>query len=138
MKFTIAKSTNWLLKKIPNSNYWEVASTFEWYINYKSKNEVVFVRHWFKTNFWSIPRPLWFVFNKTKYISYILHDYLYSKEWKIEDLRYFEKSFDIPYTRKEADLILLESLHVENCGFLERTLIYLWVRIFWGLFYKKK
>jgi len=140
MKFTdwVKFGTNWLLRKTPNSKYWEVAESFNWYINYDKKNESVFIRKWFITDFWSIPRILWIIFDKSKYISYILHDYLYSKKWIIEDIDHYEKHLTIPYTRKQADMILLEALHIEWCWVIERGLIYLWVRIWGWLSFKKK
>jgi len=135
MKYTNAIKLwhNWLLKKIPNSNYWEVMEEFCWYINYNNKTKKIIVPVWFKTNFWSIPKPLRIFFNPTKYIWYILHDYLYSKEWKII---YFDKYY-LSYTRKESDLILLETLNLEKANILEKLCIYGWVRIWWFLFFKK-
>jgi len=125
MKFTIAKTHNWLLKKIPNSSDFKVVEEFYWYIDYNIKEIKIIVPEGFKTNFGSIPRFLWIFFDKTKYISYILHDYLYSKNWD-------------NVTRKWADLILLEALNVEWASFMERVSIYFWVRIGGFLFYKKK
>lgn len=127
-KFTKAVKLwqNWLLMKIPSSDYWVVKKAFYWYIDYKEKDIKITVSKWFLTDFWSVPRILWSIFDKTKYISYILHDKMYSKE------------FWIALTRKQADQILLEALHVEGASFIERTLIYIWVRIWWGLFFKKK
>jgi len=121
MKFTLAISHNGLLKKLPNTNLFEVRESFEWYIDYNNKKGKIIVPVGLKTDFWSIPRFLWIFLNPTKYISFILHDYLY-KTWL--------------YTRKQSDIILLEALTVEWASKLERIFIYIWVRVFWWIFYK--
>lgn len=123
MKFTLAIKHNWLLKKLPNSDYFEVRDEFNWWLDYDNKTHNIIIPKGFKSNFWSIPRLLRIFFNPTKYISYILHDYLYSHP--------------MLYTRKEADLILLEALNVEWASTLEKVLIYFWVRIWGWIFYKK-
>ena len=137
MKYTKAIELwhNWLLRKLPNSKYWEVVEEFYWYVDYKDKIEKVIVPKGFKTNFGSIPAPLRIFFNPTDYIGYILHDYLYSSEWKIvyNGILLYNKS----YSRKDADLILLETLHLEWANLIERFTIYYWVRLWWALFYKK-
>jgi len=136
MKYTdaIKLGQNWLLRKIPNSNYWVVMSEFYWYIDHDTKVQKVIVPVWFKTNFGSIPKPLRIFFNPTDYIWYIMHDYLYNKMWEI--IIEWENCV-INYTRKDADLILLETLNLECAIFIEKILIYYWVRAWWFLFYKK-
>ena len=126
MKFTLAIKLwhNWLVKKEPNTDYWIIKEEFWWYIDYADKKEKIVVPVWFRTNFWSIPRLLRIFFNPTKYISYLLHDLLYSKANQL-------------YTRKQSDKILLEALHVEWAGFIEKTLVYIWVRIGGFLFFKQ-
>jgi len=121
MKFTLALKHNWLLQKFPWTKFWVVKESFFWYIDYQNKKGKIIIPEWFVTDMWSIPRFLWIFFDKSKYISYILHDYNY----KIGK-----------YTRKQCDLMLLEWLHIENASFIERTLIYIGVRIGWALFYK--
>ena len=134
MKFTQAVlQRNWLLQKIPRSNKWKVETEFVWFIDYNTKKEYVEIHKWFKTDFGSIPKFLQNIFNPTRYISYILHDYLYSKNWCIKS----KVTISVNYTRKDADLILLEALKVEWASFIERWLIYLWVRIWWAKHYKK-
>ena len=130
MKFTKAIElwNNGLLNKIPNSDIFSVKQIFSWYLNYQDKKEVVIIPINFKTNFWSIPRLLRFFFNPIKFISYILHDFLYSPEWFIYNLE--TKTKRRP-TRKEADYILLEALNIEWALSIEKTCIYFWVRI-WG------
>jgi len=117
MKFKLAMNTNWLLQKVPNSKYWIVCEQFVWYIDYVNKKCPIIVPIWLETDFASIPKVLHFIFNPTRYISYILHDKLMYdvKEKKI--------------TRKEADLILIEALRIEWASVAERICIYIWVRI---------
>jgi len=134
MKYTKAIKLwhNWLLKKIPKSNFWEVKEEFYWYIDFENKRGKIIVPVWFKTNFWSIPRLLRIFFDPTKYIWYIVHDYLYSEEWVIELNDWWETW----YTRKESDQILIATLNLESARIIEKFCIYIWVRIWWFLFYK--
>ena len=137
MKFTQAVlHKNWLLQKIPRSNKWRVETEFVWFIDYKTKKEYVEIHKWFKTDFGSIPKILQGIFNPTRYISYILHDYLYSDFWHIKKQE-SEWVIYLNYTRKDADKILREALKVEWASFIERWLIYIWVRIWWWKHYKK-
>lgn len=135
MKFTkaIELKQNWLLKKLPNSDLFEVRQEFIWYLDYSTKKEYVVIPRWFRTNFWSIPRILRFLFNPVKYISYLLHDYWYSKNAFICIWEYEARDF----TREEADLILLEALNVEWAWTIEKFCIYFWVRIGGWLNFKK-
>ena len=113
---------NWLLRKIPNSNCWEVMEYFSWIVNWKDKSGLIIVPKWFKTDFWSIPQFLWWFYNPTRYVAYILHDWLYETKGR---------------TRKKADSILREALKVEWMWIIKRNIIYFWVRVFWWYFYKK-
>lgn len=134
MKFTKAVKIkhNGLLKKIPNSDLFEVVEQFVWYIDYTNKKELIIIPKWFKTNFWSIPRLLRFFFNPVQYISYILHDYCYSKNSFITRWIYKRE-----IKRKEGDMILLESLNIEWAWTIEKLFIYIWVRRFWWLNFRK-
>lgn len=138
IKFTAAKDynlENMLIKKVPWTNKWKVAEDFFFYDDYDNKEWYITIPKWFITDFWSIPRFLWLFLNPTKYVSYIIHDYLYSKKAEYDwfDFRKFI------WAREIADNILLEWLKVEWSGFIERTIIYLWVRFFWWpIFYSKK
>ena len=136
MKYTqaVRMHKNGLLKKISATD-WEVMEEFIWYLDFDFKTTYVIVPKGFITNFGSIPRIMQNIFQPTKYLSYVLHDILYSKEWEI----IYEDQFKVQslnYSRKEADKVLKEALKVEWAWFLERNLIYLWVRI-WGFKYYK-
>ena len=130
MKYTkaaelIKLEKNWLLRKIPNSNCWEVMEYFSWIVNWKDKSGLIIVPKLFKTDFGSIPQIFWIFFNPTRYVAYILHDFLYSKKyyWKL--------------SRKEADVILYQALKVEWMWFLKRYIIYFAVRTFWRKYFRK-
>ena len=125
MKFTIAMKQNWLVKHIPKSKYWIVEDSFIWYVDYKNKEWKIEVPKWFKTDFGSIPFFLRCFLNPTKYISYIAHDWCYSK-------------LNLQYNKIESDLILLEALEVEWASFIERYFIFMWVSIFWWIVWLKK
>ena len=134
MKFTEARTKllqNWLLQKIPWTEYWEVMQEFIWYLDYELKDEKIIVPKWFITDFGSIPLPLRLIFNPTKYVAYILHDYLYSEEWDIVTL-YWNKEYD----RMDADNILADALQVEWMWTIWTATIFTWVWIGGKLAYK--
>lgn len=124
LKFTSARYLNniWLiLKKISGTNKWEVAEDFIFYIDYENRDWLVIIPKWFITDMWSIPRILWIFLNPTKYISYVLHDFICSRIPKY-------------WTRKQADIILIEWMNIEWASFFEKLFVYLWVRI-WAFFW---
>lgn len=135
MKFSkaVTLKQNWLLKKLPNSDLFEVREEFIYYLDYSTKKEYIVIPRWFRTNFWSIPRVLRFFFNPVQYISYLLHDYWYAKNSFICVWDFRARNF----TRKEADMILLEALNVEWAWTFEKFCIYFWVRIGGWLNFKK-
>lgn len=126
LKFSVASRTNGTLRKIPWSNRWVVQEPFVWYVDYLNKGKAIIVPAGFWTDFWSIPRILHSVLSPTQYISYILHDYLYTF-WP-----------QLGITRKEADLILAEALRVEGMNKVKIKIVYLWVRMFWGKKYTRE
>ena len=128
---------NGLLQKVPWTKYWLIKSSFVWYIDYYYKehkyifekgdqefilNKII-VPVWFKSDFWSIPRIFWLFFDKTKYVWFLLHDYLYWNKL---------------YNRLVSDEILYKALLVEWASKIEATAIYIGVRIGWWLAYNKK
>lgn len=137
MKYTqaVGLKNNWLLQKV-SFDFFEVSTEFIWYLDYDSKNIFVIVPKWFQTNFGSIPRIIRFIFTPTRYVWYILHDYMYTKWVK---LQYQDNNeyVEVTYDRKTADKILREAIKVEWAWFIERNLIYLGVRL-WGFLHFKK
>ncbi len=124
------KLKNWTVSKVWWTNYWIVDESFIWYLDYEDKKWwCIIAEKWFKTDYWSVPRILWSIFDKTKYNMYCLHDKMYSTQMKYH---IWNKEFEL-LTRYEADMILLEWIAYEWAGFIERLCIYLWVRI--GGFY---
>lgn len=135
MKYTSAVlQKNWLLKKIPWTNQWEVWESFVWFLDYESKKTFVEIPKGFLTDFGSIPFFMRIFMNPTKYLAYILHDFLYSRKWKIKTYNWW---FCF-YLRKGADDILIEAMNVEWAWFLEKLVVYVWVRLFGFLYFKKK
>ncbi len=124
MKFTKAIKTlkNWHLMKKSWTNDWLVMKPFVWFLDYNNRKWKIEVPLGFITDFGSIPQLLWIFFNPTKFVSYILHDYLYSNPWLL--------------TRKECDIILIEALKIEWMWLLKRILIYLAVRLFGRRYFK--
>jgi len=130
IKFTIAMKLwiwkNWTFRKYNYSNRddrWQVIEEFYWWLNYETQTNKITVPKWFISNFGTVPWILWLFINKYK-ISFLLHDFLYTKKYNL-------------FERKECDIILLEALAVEWVGIFERTIIYLWVRLFGFNYYYK-
>ena len=143
---------NWDLKKIPWTNYFIITSPFVW----SCDEYIIRVDKWFITDFWSIP-SIFFNFNRTKYISYILHDYLYSLKCKVykiskkeENLKMKKKkgkqtlSFSDKFSLVETDIdkiwadnILYKMLKYEWMSDLWIKIVKIWLTI-WGWFNFRK
>lgn len=121
---------NGTLTKESGTNLFEVDISFLWWIDYENKKGKIKVRKWFKTDFWSIPKILRWYFNPTKYLAYILHDNLYSRLYEIYIID--KNEYDIQ--RKFADDIMREALKVEGMKKVDRYLVRLWCRLFWGMY----
>lgn len=118
------------VRKVSWSKYWIVQESFFWLLDYGEKYWwCVIAEKWFKTDYGSIPRILWWIFNPTKYNIYILHDAMYQEKVKFH---IWESEYEV-ITREEADKILLEWLKYEWAWFIERYCIYIWVRIWWWI-----
>ena len=152
LKFTEAIEIG-TVKKIPNTDDWIVKEPFIFYIDYETKNEKIIVPEWFKTNFGSIPRFLWFFMSPTQFVSYVIHDYLYSEDWYIsifddEKISKFSMDFlkdwffkwetygsiditNVERSRKWSDRILDIWLEIEGMNRFKRTLVYIALRLFW-------
>lgn len=132
-KFTdaIILAKNWGVQKISGTPFWRVNMKFVWYLDYQKKNLQVVVSEDTITDFGSIPRFLWFIFNPTEWISYILHDELYrnkyvlAKDWK-----------KIIISREQADQILYQALLVEGCAVWSAKTQYVGLRLFWWIRWK--
>lgn len=125
MKFkeAVLMKNNWLLRKEIWTDYFIVRASFSFLIDYNNKKWAkVIVPKWFRTDFGSIPFFLRGLFNHSKYVAYILHDYLYSTQI---------------VSRMTADRLLREWLKWEWMSFIWRMLVYLWVRIWWIFYYWK-
>jgi hypothetical protein len=62
-----------------------VDKKFQWWLDYNNKRDQAIVEAGFVTDFGSIPRLLWWIFNPTEWISYILHDKLYEDHFVIQE-----------------------------------------------------
>lgn len=131
MRFSraITLHQEWSLIKKSWTRLFRVDKKFQWWLNYDNKRERVIVEAGFLTDFWSIPRFLWWLFNPTEWISYILHDQLYEDQyvliWDDQLKRYI--------TRKEADQILYSALITEWTSKHYARCVYIWVRLWWWI-----
>lgn len=98
----------------------------------------------FKTDFASIPRPLWFFIapsDESILVASIAHDYLYSKKkitgFILENGK-LKSKVTIRPTRLLADMILREKMKSFKAGIITRNLVFLAVRSLGWAFYQKK
>lgn len=142
---------NLLLRKIPGTKNFEVATDFVFYLYYEKIAEnkkivdgEIIVPKRFVTDFWSIPRFLWWVLNPTQYVGYVIHDYLYSRgaEIRFDDTtrchipHKTRATFtseghieEVVITQELADRILEHILKVEGMNRLGRKLVRLGLMI---------
>lgn len=133
MKFTdaIILAQNWGVQKISGTVFWTVNMRFLWYLNYDTRDTYVEVKEGTRTDFGSIPRWLWWIFNPTAWIAYILHDELYKNKYVLA--KNWEK---IIINREQADQILYQALLVEGCAVWSAKTQYVGLRLFWWIRWK--
>jgi len=115
----------WTVRKVSGTPFWIVDESFFWIIDYTEKSWVIIAEKGFVSNYWSIPRLLRFIFDPTRYNSYIIHDKLYEQKMAFNQHTHEYRLV----SRAEADKILLEWIAYEWAKFFERLFIYLGVRI---------
>ena len=123
---------NWALQKIIWTKYFEVYVEFIFLLTLYWKKYYIKIPKWFITDLWSIP-SIFFFFNKSGYITYILHDFLYSLIWEI-----INEDWEVEYTQEMADEILIAWLETEGMGEKWRWLILCWLSCCWKYKYKKR
>ena len=131
MKYRFNRITleeEWTLKKVSWTKFFKVQSQYVFHLyNNNSLIATITVPEWFLTDFGSIP-SIFFFFDKTRYISYILHDYLYSLLWNVvfkDKIRWV--------SRREADFILNLWLKSEWMNTIWTTIVDLWL-LLWGYY----
>lgn len=97
---------------------------FSWFLDYEGKKWEIIVPKWFETDFGSIPRVFWWLFDPTDWLAYILHDYFYHNGGKVPCDGEIQR-----FSRREADIILHEALITEGCGKISAFFIWLGVRM---------
>ena len=122
MKIQIILKQKGTLEKIEGTKLWKVVSPYIWEIRNWSCRTIK-IPIGFITDFGSIPRILWSVFNPTEFHTYILHDYLYQYK---------------PISRSLADTALQLWLISEGCDGLSALLVWVGVRIGWWLYFNNK
>lgn len=98
--------------------------------SYKIHNRIIEVPANFITDLASTPKILWNIFEpagKNYTRSALVHDYLYSKNCIYTDI-----------SRKEADKIFLEIMKERGVSFWKRHLMFIAVRMFGRLFFRKE
>lgn len=119
------------LAKKSGTRMWTVCTPFVWFLDYENKKGAIVVPVGFEFDFGSIPQPLRWGFDPTRYLAYLLHDYMYSllKEARHDRTLYKNK-------RKEADDALYDALRVEGMPMIKAWLVWVAVRLFGGMYQK--
>lgn len=111
------------------NGFWKLLSAFSYCIEEKTRSIVINVPAGFETDFASIPKLFWNIL--PPFGSYgksaIIHDFLYS-----------EVSDGLKFSRQESDHIFLQAMKVLKTPYLIRNSMWLGVRVFGWLFYKKR
>ena len=123
---------NWNYKKIIWTKYFIITDKFIFQLKIYWKFYLIIVPEWFITDLGSIP-SIFFFFDKSRYISYILHDYLYSLIWKIENI-----NWKLNYNQELVDNILIAWLNTEWMNDRWKIFILIWLSIWWRFNYKKE
>ncbi len=113
-------TTPLIVSPMDNGRDWELQAKFTYHVGSKFSRKWVHVPAGFVTDFASVPKFLWFLPNWAKYSKApILHDYIYKYHC---------------YTRKQADDIFLEAMHVDWSTHKSRRFVahleYIAVRLF--------
>jgi len=122
---------NWSIQNIIWTKYFRTTNQYMFLLIIDWKKYLVVVPCWFITDFWSIP-SIFFNFDKSKYVSYILHDFLYSTIWEIKSIYWIYE-----YNQFIADQVLIAWLEVEWMIDSWRVLVLVGLTIWWKYNFKK-
>jgi len=132
---------NWSLKKIIWTKYFEITDNYIFRLFYWKVYYTITIPVWFVSDFASIP-AIFFNFDKTRYISYLMHDFIYSFIWEItleeEDSILLWELWELVYDQRLADEILIAWLETEWMNKPWRKIVSLWLLIWWRFCFKKK
>ncbi len=126
-------TTPLVVSPMDNGRDWELQSKFTYHVGSKFSRKWVNVPVGFVTDFASVPRFFWFLPDWATYSKApILHDWLYEHP----------EIMGKPITRKKADQIFLEAMHVDWQGHKSRRFVahleYIAVRLFGWLAWDNK
>ena len=102
--------------------YWEFCSDYTAIFKIADEEVSITIPKGFESDGGTIPRVFGY-FSDLAFRGYFIHDYIYT-------------TYD--YSRKEADLMLKSCLEYEGVSLVDRSLIYLAVRLFGEKHYKLK
>lgn len=103
---------------------WRVERQFIYFVGEENSNEFITVPRGFTTDFASVPRLFWTILppDGTYTQAAVLHDFLYHTQ---------------QYSRKRSDEIFLEAMAVLKVWWVRRRIIYMAVRLFGWIPWKK-
>ena len=137
---------------------WEHKEDMTYYLSYYHKNEKIIIPKWTRTDLASSPNIAHWIIPREKYMSAVIHDYLYSGEgiiiiskWinlsqkfkRLEKYWYWINETSFKPNRKFIDLLFYYGMIEENIMNVEnmrwKPLIwYIFVRLFWKINQKWK
>jgi hypothetical protein len=128
-------TTKLVVSPMDNGRDWELQAKFTYHVGSKFSRKWVNVPAGFVTDFASVPKFLWFLPRWATYSKApILHDYLYETQTLMGK----------PITRKQADQVFLEAMHVDwqthQTRYIVAHIEYIAVRLFgmWAWNSKRK
>ena len=127
-------TTPLVVRKMPDGKRWRLVNSFTYRIGDKDSKDKIVVHNGFVTDFASVPRFLWWLIPpRGKYgKAAVLHDWLYQHHsFSCGDILY-------TVTREKADKIFLEAMGVLSVRKWRKYPMYLAVRLFGKLAWRKK
>jgi len=129
-KVTVIKNGDY--QKIIWTKYFVITVSFIFLLEKNGKKYHIVVPKNFITDLGSIP-PIFFSFDKAKYVSYIMHDFLYSFIWEIVSIYW-----KLEYDQEDADDFLHLWLRYEWMIEFGTIMVDIGLMIWWKYNYKKK
>lgn len=114
------------IQPLPNSNKRVTTQWFRYYVWKEWSNEYIDVPVWYEFDWASVPMLFGMFIQRIEpktLSSACLHDYLYT-EWR-------------RYTLAKTDKIFFESLIVSWVNIFKASIMYIWVRLWWRIYWYK-
>ena len=116
-----------------DDNTWTLVAPFSYDVGCEGSGETISVPAGFRTDFASVPRALWWLYNPTGRWgkAAVIHDWLYHNAGLpiVVGRNVYRQPRSVIYTRREADRIFLEGMRVLRVRWSARRTMYTAVRL---------